>query len=222
MVLCICRELWERLSVAELAALSRLGASAAAGWRDGVTHVVATSLRRTERLMCAVCRGVHIVTPGWVSASLLAGSWAEELDHVVRDAEVEARLGSTLLEALARARRRPLLLGRRVYFTDSVEGAVRKAAVSVVLAAGGRVLAAPSEAENYYAWAKEARLEASDIIIVDAPASTRPSALPASRPIGGPRYAPQFLFEAALSQRLCFEAHCLTPFGGPEATTPPR
>jgi len=115
-VLCFSLKLWDCLSSNELIAISGLGASAGPAWHDDVTHLVTETMRRTETLMCAICRGIPIITPRWVAASISAGYWVETSAYSLRDAVAEAALGVELLEALARARKRPLLCGYGVYY----------------------------------------------------------------------------------------------------------
>lgn len=46
-------------------AVSRLGGSLARGVND-MTHLVTDKARRTVKFLCAVARGVPIVTPEWL------------------------------------------------------------------------------------------------------------------------------------------------------------
>jgi len=130
------RGLWERLH--------RLGvrpSSDSAGCGADATHVIiAGRLRRTVRVLCAICRGLGVVHLRWVYACIRAGRLlppASGHEPRLASAADGAEAGSGLSQALARARTRPLLDGRSVYIFDSVPE--RTALAQIVVAAGGRL-----------------------------------------------------------------------------------
>merc|ERR1712224_73685 len=95
--------------------------------------------RRTSRVMCAICRGQHLVQVSWLQASLCAGKWAVETGHFPGlGNDVPPRFFKSLKLSIERARAEPLLFGRSVYIFPAV--AVRTTLEEVVRAASGRVL----------------------------------------------------------------------------------
>ncbi|XP_068779950.1 mediator of DNA damage checkpoint protein 1 [Struthio camelus] len=102
-----------------VAALGLLGGSVAASVFD-CTHLVTDRVRRTVKFLCALARGVPIVTPEWLLKSARSGCVLAPGAFLVRDAEQERGLGFSLAAALRRARRRGLLEGYEVHVTPSV------------------------------------------------------------------------------------------------------
>jgi len=195
-VLCLSTEARLCLPAQQLAQLQlRLGASEAQQWHEGVTHVIALSLRRTERLMCAVCCGQHIITPQWVSASLEAGQEVSADDYLLCDKLAEAALGTTLRASLQRARQRPLLAGLSVYLETDIQGAVRQAAKRVVSAAGGQLTTHCPNGTGI----------SSAVIIISKPENRDQLEAPGHRQ----KYSTELLFEGAMTQQLRWEAHQL-------------
>lgn len=190
-VLCFTKQAWRQLSVKQMAALAHLGATATQKWHSGVTHVIADVLRRTERLMCAVCRGQHVVMTTWVLASMQQGHWAEESPHALRDAAAEAELGVSLAEALVRARTRPLLHGLKVSLAGSIVGEQRRVAANIVAAASGCLLDGPDATTESCACV-------ADHFVLDIAAA--PS---------GSRFRPELLFVGALVQELRWSQYTL-------------
>eukprot|EP00928_Gymnodinium_smaydae_P057115 TRINITY_DN40392_c0_g1_i1.p1 TRINITY_DN40392_c0_g1~~TRINITY_DN40392_c0_g1_i1.p1 ORF type:complete len:645 (-),score=154.18 TRINITY_DN40392_c0_g1_i1:92-1897(-) len=122
----------------------------------GATHLVLDGpLRRTLKAMCAICRGLRIVSGRWLDESLEAGVWLPEADFAPPPGSLLPSGGTgaprdvnrqmaSLAKALERARRRPLLAGRRVHVDASEPH--RKAVELVVKAAGGTLTTSPEDA----------------------------------------------------------------------------
>ncbi|XP_074875077.1 mediator of DNA damage checkpoint protein 1 isoform X4 [Buteo buteo] len=100
-------------------ALRTLGGSMATSVFD-CTHLVTDRVRRTVKFLCAVARGVPIVTPEWLHKSTLSGHILVPDPFLVRDSQQERHFGFSLAEALRRARHHPLLQGYEVHVTPSV------------------------------------------------------------------------------------------------------
>ncbi|XP_069630028.1 mediator of DNA damage checkpoint protein 1 isoform X6 [Haliaeetus albicilla] len=100
-------------------ALRTLGGSMATSVFD-CTHLVTDRVRRTVKFLCAVARGVPIVTPEWLHKSTLSGHILVPDPFLVRDSQQERHFSFSLAEALRRARHHPLLQGYEVHVTPSV------------------------------------------------------------------------------------------------------
>ncbi|KAM9266880.1 mediator of DNA damage checkpoint protein 1 [Cariama cristata] len=100
-------------------ALRTLGGSMATSVFD-CTHLVTDRVRRTVKFLCAVARGVPIVTPEWLHQSARSGRVLVPGPFLVRDSQQERHFGFSLAQALRRARRHPLLQGYEVHVTPNV------------------------------------------------------------------------------------------------------
>ncbi|XP_038027721.2 mediator of DNA damage checkpoint protein 1 isoform X1 [Anas platyrhynchos] len=100
-------------------ALGSLGGSMATSVFD-CTHLVTDRVRRTVKFLCAVARGIPIVTPKWLHESARSGRVLAPGSFLVRDSQQERHFGFSLSQALSRARRHPLLQGYEVHVTPSV------------------------------------------------------------------------------------------------------
>jgi len=122
-----------------------LGGTFGNEWSDDVTHLVANTFRRTTKMMMAICKGIHVVTPEFLSQSGKAGKFLSEADYVLKDnvcehcfAKKRGLSNYTLQDALVRARQNgPLLKGISVYLFPSSQEQTRREIESVVKAAGG-------------------------------------------------------------------------------------
>lgn len=112
-------------------------------WIPQISHVIADTFRRTTKMMCAICKGAHIVTPAYVKACREAGRWVDEEDFTLKDEICESAFarkrgmpGYSLSAAVKRAQSNgPLLQGISVYVFPSV-GDKRDLPI-LVAAAGG-------------------------------------------------------------------------------------
>merc|ERR1719282_1952474 len=68
----------------------RLGIRIVEEWAPGVTHLIAHTFRRTTKLMCAICAGIHILVPEYLEVSHRAGHLVEEAPYLLRDEICEA------------------------------------------------------------------------------------------------------------------------------------
>ncbi|NWZ33236.1 MDC1 protein, partial [Brachypodius atriceps] len=107
-------------SPALLVALETLGGTEATSVRD-CSHLVTDGIRRTLKFLCALGRGVPIVTPQWLLQSSHSGRPLSPDPFLPRDPSSERRFGFRLRPALAQARARPLLQGYQVHVTPSVQ-----------------------------------------------------------------------------------------------------
>ena len=116
-------------------------------WSAKVTHVIAKGFRRTSKLMCAVCKGLHIVVPKFIDECITAGEIIDEKPFLLHDNMAEAAFAEkhqlpsfSLQTSVQRARSEGALLrNRSVYWTDGSEVEQRELK-DLVVAAGGRWL----------------------------------------------------------------------------------
>ncbi|XP_059727511.1 mediator of DNA damage checkpoint protein 1 [Haemorhous mexicanus] len=89
-------------------ALGTLGGTEATSVHD-CSHLVTDGIRRTLKFLCALGRGVPIVTPQWLLESSHSGRPLSPGPFLPRDPPCERRFGFRLRPALAQAREQPLL-----------------------------------------------------------------------------------------------------------------
>lgn len=150
------------------------------------THVIVTggALRRTARVMCAICRGQKIIKLDWLCECARAGRWISEVGYELTSQRMAAPKASST--PMPQKRTGTLLAGRSVYVYPSVaEHAVLE---SIVAAAGGTVL--------------RTRHHAGEALLIGSVAD---------RPTVGNRtlHSPELIFEAAMTQKLCESGHRL-------------
>ncbi|NXH59301.1 MDC1 protein, partial [Rhabdornis inornatus] len=95
-------------SPALLVALGSLGGTEATSVHD-CSHLVTDGIRRTLKFLCALARGVPIVTPEWLIQSSHGGRPLSPGPFLPRDPSLERRFRFRLRPALARAQGQPLL-----------------------------------------------------------------------------------------------------------------
>ncbi|KAG5856238.1 hypothetical protein ANANG_G00005930 [Anguilla anguilla] len=86
-----------------------------------MTHLVTDKVRRTVKFLCAVARGVPIVTTDWLEKSGRRGSFLPPSEFLVKDAEQEKKFSFRLEQSLLTAHAQPLLQGYEVHVTRSVK-----------------------------------------------------------------------------------------------------
>ncbi|CAN0388082.1 unnamed protein product [Lampetra fluviatilis] len=110
--------------VAELEALEQrvraLGWAVSASARH-CSHLVTDRVCRTVKMLCAVARGVPVVTPAWIQQCEQSGRVVDTDAFIVSDEEQEAKFHFRLRESLLAARERPLFHGCRVHVTAGVK-----------------------------------------------------------------------------------------------------
>ncbi|XP_023282149.1 mediator of DNA damage checkpoint protein 1 [Seriola lalandi dorsalis] len=100
--------------------LARLRGSIAKGVAD-MNCLVTDKVRRTVKFLCAVAKGIPIVTTHWLEKSGKAGSFLSPNAYVVKDPEQEKKFGFRLQESLRIASSQPLLQGYEIHVTKSVK-----------------------------------------------------------------------------------------------------
>ncbi|XP_042345369.1 mediator of DNA damage checkpoint protein 1 [Plectropomus leopardus] len=100
--------------------LARLGGYMAKGVAD-MNCLVTDKVRRTVKFLCAVAKGVPIVTTQWLDKSGIAGSFLPPNLFVVKDPEQEKKFNFCLQDSLCTASSQPLLQGYEIHVTKSVK-----------------------------------------------------------------------------------------------------
>ncbi|KAM9722692.1 mediator of DNA damage checkpoint protein 1 isoform 2-T3 [Menidia menidia] len=100
--------------------LARLGGSLAEGVAD-MNCLVTDKVRRTVKFLCAVARGIPVVTTDWLEKSGKAGSFLSPGAFVVKDPEQEKKFSFCLQDSLRTASGRRLLQGYEIHVTKSVK-----------------------------------------------------------------------------------------------------
>ncbi|KAL6109253.1 mdc1 [Pungitius sinensis] len=100
--------------------LARLGGSLAEGVAD-MNCLVTDKVRRTVKFLCALAKGVPIVTTHWLERSGRAGSFLSPNAFVVKDPEQEKKFSFSLQDSLGIASNQRLLQGYQIHVTKSVK-----------------------------------------------------------------------------------------------------
>ncbi|GCC21237.1 hypothetical protein chiPu_0019704 [Chiloscyllium punctatum] len=81
------------------------------------THLVTDRIRRTVKFLCAVARGIPVVTPEWLVKS---NCFLPTSGFLVDDRDQEKKFNFKLAESLQKAKEQPLLQDYRVHVTSGV------------------------------------------------------------------------------------------------------
>ncbi|KAJ8077295.1 regulator of Ty1 Transposition [Marasmius tenuissimus] len=121
-------------------AMHKLGVKTASKPWD-CTHLLVKSLVRTEKFLCAVAAGAHIVSEKWATDCASAKKILPEEKYILHDPDGEAKYNMNLKESLKRARKgreeNNRLLERHVFYvTHHVQAEIRLLK-NVITACGG-------------------------------------------------------------------------------------
>lgn len=149
------------LTAHEEAVLETLGVRITDDLREA-THLVAKSLTRTEKMLCAIAQGLEIVGMAWVRAMVQRREIIDAAPYALRDKKKEQQWSLRLADVLATSRARParLLEGHHFYLTKHVQPA-RDVLTRIVEAAGGHASLAPAKPRDTH-WAPTSHLIACD------------------------------------------------------------
>ncbi|XP_069930365.1 mediator of DNA damage checkpoint protein 1 isoform X3 [Oryctolagus cuniculus] len=101
-------------------AVLELGGSLASSVAEA-SHLVTDRICRTVKFLCALGRGIPILSLDWLYQSRKAGCFLPPDEYVVTDPEQEKNFGFRLRDALSRARERKLLEGYEIHVTPGVQ-----------------------------------------------------------------------------------------------------
>ncbi|XP_075042744.1 mediator of DNA damage checkpoint protein 1 [Mixophyes fleayi] len=85
------------------------------------THLVTDRVRRTVKFLCALARGIPIVTLDWIDKCKKSGCFLSPTGFLVNDKEQEKSFNFVLSESLQKAKRRPLFEGYEIHITANVK-----------------------------------------------------------------------------------------------------
>ncbi|XP_045574504.1 mediator of DNA damage checkpoint protein 1 isoform X2 [Salmo salar] len=176
--------------------VSHLGGSLAKGVAD-MTHLVTDRVRRTVKFLCAVARGVPVVTTDWLDKCGKVGRYLPTDRYLVKDREQENKFSFCLEESLRTASTQPLLQGYEVHVTRSVlpEPAQMK---DIIVCSGARFLSTMPSTQK--AQARTLVISCGEDWALCAPA------LSASLPV----LSAEFLLTGILQQRVDLVTHVLS------------
>ncbi|XP_071469648.1 mediator of DNA damage checkpoint protein 1 isoform X2 [Marmota flaviventris] len=97
-----------------------LGGSLASSVAEA-SHLVTDRIRRTVKFLCALGKGIPILSLDWLHQSRKAGCFLPPDQYVVSDPEQEKNFGFNLRDALHRSRERRLLEGYEIHVTPGVQ-----------------------------------------------------------------------------------------------------
>ncbi|XP_045860355.1 mediator of DNA damage checkpoint protein 1 isoform X2 [Meles meles] len=126
-------------------AVLALGGSLASSVAEA-SHLVTDRVRRTVKFLCALGRGIPILSLDWLHQSRRAGCFLPPDEYVVTDPEQEKNFGFSLRDALSRARERRLLEGYEIHVTPGVQPPPPQMG-EIISCCGGTVL--PSMPRSY-------------------------------------------------------------------------
>uniref|UniRef100_A0A8C7PGG0 Mediator of DNA damage checkpoint protein 1 n=1 Tax=Oncorhynchus mykiss TaxID=8022 RepID=A0A8C7PGG0_ONCMY len=176
--------------------VSCLGGSLAKGVAD-MTHLVTDRVRRTVKFLCAVARGMPVVTTDWLDKCGKVGHFLPTDRYLVKDREQENKFSFCLEESLRTASTQPLLQGYEVHVTRSVlpEPAQMK---DIIICSGARYLSTMPSTQK--AQARTLVISCGEDWSLCAPA------LSASLPV----LSAEFLLTGILQQRVDLVTHVLS------------
>ncbi|XP_054425008.1 mediator of DNA damage checkpoint protein 1 isoform X2 [Pteronotus mesoamericanus] len=175
-------------------AVLALGGSLASSVAEA-SHLVTDRICRTVKFLCALGRGIPILSLDWLHQSRKAGCFLPPDEYLVTDSEQEKNFGFSLRDSLSRARERRLLEGYEVHVTPGVQPPPPQMA-EIISCCGGTVL--PSMPRSY----KPQR-----VVITcsqDIPRCNMPIR------VGLPILSPEFLLTGVLKQEAKPEAFVLS------------
>ena len=83
------------------------------------TVLVAEELRRTTKLLCALGRGIPIVSPHWLKQSKITKTFLDPWTYILSDIDAERKWNFILKSSLKKASNNRLLDGYKVYATSN-------------------------------------------------------------------------------------------------------
>ncbi|CAL8289765.1 unnamed protein product [Merluccius merluccius] len=183
----------------------QLGGSLALGVSD-MTHLVTDRVRRTVKFLCAMARGIPVVTTRWLEKSGKAGSFLSPSAFIVKDAEQEKKFNFCLQESIRIASNQPLLQGYEIHITKSVKPEPTHMK-DIVSCCGASFLAKMPSSHK----------DQTVVVSCEEDWPLCGPAVAASLPV----VSAEFILTGILQQKADVEAHAL-PRPAPATTTPPQ
>ncbi|XP_072316839.1 mediator of DNA damage checkpoint protein 1 isoform X2 [Eucyclogobius newberryi] len=173
--------------------LTRLGGAMAEDVAD-MNCLVTDKVRRTVKFLCAVAKGIPIVTTRWLEKSGKAGAFLPPHTFLVKDREQENKFDFNLQESLRAAGGRPLLQGYGIHVTKSVKPEPDK--MKDIISCSGAVFLPKMPSSNK-----------PNTVVVSCEEDRSLCAAATSR--GLPVVSSEFILTGILRQKLDLEAHKL-------------
>ncbi|CAI9621552.1 unnamed protein product [Staurois parvus] len=85
------------------------------------THLVTDRVRRTVKFLCALARGIPIVTLDWIDKCKKSGCFLSHTKFLIKDKEQEKNFNFVLSQSLQKAKKSPLFEGYEIHVTPSVK-----------------------------------------------------------------------------------------------------
>nr|XP_045012179.1 mediator of DNA damage checkpoint protein 1 isoform X2 [Jaculus jaculus] len=175
-------------------AVLALGGSLATSVNEA-SHLVTDRIRRTVKFLCALGKGIPILSLDWLYQSRKAGCFLPPDEYLVADPEQENNFGFSLRDALSRARERKLLEDYEIHVTAGVQPPPPQMG-EIITCCGGTVL--PSMPRSYKAHR----------VVVTCPQDIPRCSIPSR--LGLPLVSPEFLLTGVLKQEATPEAFLLS------------
>uniref|UniRef100_A0A3B4H8T6 Mediator of DNA damage checkpoint protein 1 n=1 Tax=Pundamilia nyererei TaxID=303518 RepID=A0A3B4H8T6_9CICH len=175
--------------------LPRLGGSLAKGVGD-MNCLVTDKVRRTVKFLCALAKGIPIVTTDWLEKSGKAGSFLSPSSFIVKDPEQEKKFNFSLHESLRIASSQPLLKGYEVHVTRSVKP--EPVHMKDIISSSGATFLPKMPSSNK---------PHTVVVSCEEDWSLCRPALSASLPV----VTAEFILTGILQQKLDFQSHTLSP-----------
>ncbi|KYM93603.1 Mediator of DNA damage checkpoint protein 1 [Cyphomyrmex costatus] len=107
------------------------------------TILVTDKVRRTYKFLCALAKGIPIVTIDWLRESETAKRFLNWENYILKDPAAETKFGFRLRKSLNRAKEKKMLDGYIVVLTPNVEPPPIKELKVIVSSCGGKALLRP-------------------------------------------------------------------------------
>ncbi|XP_031203123.1 mediator of DNA damage checkpoint protein 1 isoform X5 [Mastomys coucha] len=175
-------------------AVLALGGSLASSVNEA-SHLVTDRIRRTVKFLCALGKGIPILSLNWLYQSRKAGCFLPPDDYLVTDPEQEKNFSFSLRDSLSRAQEQRLLEDYEIHVTPGVQPPPPQMG-EIITCCGGTFL--PSMPHSY---------KLHRVIITcteDLPLCAIPSRL------GLPLLSPEFILTGVLKQEATPEAFVLS------------
>lgn len=127
-------------------AVVKLGGGLANSNREA-THLIMPNVMRTPKLLCCIPSVKFILSPRWIHESIQQGKFVDEQPFLLRDTELERKMGIDICNLLATPQRDQLFKGKTFYVTPSVIPS-RSLLREIIESSGGKVMAQPKSVKS--------------------------------------------------------------------------
>ncbi|XP_013396613.1 mediator of DNA damage checkpoint protein 1 isoform X2 [Lingula anatina] len=161
------------------------------------THLVTDKVRRTLKFLCALGRGIPIVSIEWIDRCKDAHTFIDAHPFLVKDGAAEQKFKFNLRDSIQKAAMRPLLTGCKIHATKST--APPPADIKeIVKCAGGQYLATMPK-------------KVGDNIFVIVGENEETKNFKAVSDMGIPCVSPEFLLTGLLQQKIDVDSFAIKP-----------